>query len=98
MIRAALAVALLCALTIGAEARPAAVPCSPLFEAIHLCSKEITPQPNKRRHKSRFSASKEITPSYGAPSPSFGYSIGRPVRYIAGRLICALNVNAALAE
>lgn len=36
--------------------------------------------------------------SYGAPSPSIGYSISRPMRYIAGRLICAVNVNAALAE
>lgn len=36
--------------------------------------------------------------SYGAPSQSFGYSIARPVRYIAGRLICARNVNSALAE
>lgn len=36
--------------------------------------------------------------SFGAPSPSFGYSLGRPMRYIAGRLICAVNVNAALAE
>lgn len=36
--------------------------------------------------------------SYGAPSPSIGYSIGKPMRFIAGKLICALNVNAALAE
>lgn len=38
------------------------------------------------------------TASYGAPSPSLGYTISRPMRYIAGRLICAVNVNAALAE
>jgi hypothetical protein len=36
--------------------------------------------------------------AYGAPSPSFGYSIARPARYIAGRLRCAVNVNVALAE
>lgn len=36
--------------------------------------------------------------SYGAPSPSFGYSIAQPGRYIAGRLRCAVNVNSALAE
>jgi hypothetical protein len=36
--------------------------------------------------------------SYGVPSPSFGYSIARPVRYIAGRLVCSINVNSALAE
>lgn len=35
---------------------------------------------------------------YGAPEPSLGFSIARPARYIAGRLICALNVNSALAE
>lgn len=38
------------------------------------------------------------TAAYGIPSPSIGYTIGRPMRYIAGRLICAINVNAALAE
>jgi hypothetical protein len=37
-------------------------------------------------------------PSYGAPSPSFASAIARPIRYIAGRLVCALNVGAALAE
>ncbi len=39
-----------------------------------------------------------VTPSFGAPSPSLGYSIARPARYIGGRLVCALNVGAALAE
>lgn len=29
---------------------------------------------------------------------SSGYAIGQPARYIPGRLICAVNVNAALAE
>lgn len=37
--------------------------------------------------------------SYGAPVvQSTSYAIGRPGRYISGRLICAVNVNAALAE
>lgn len=37
-------------------------------------------------------------PSYGAPSPSIGYTIAKPLTFIAGRLKCALNLNAALAE
>lgn len=36
--------------------------------------------------------------SFGIPQPSFGYTVARPMRYIAGRLVCAINVNAALAE
>ena len=35
--------------------------------------------------------------SYGL-SPAFEQAIGRPMRYISGRLVCAVNVNAALAE
>lgn len=31
-------------------------------------------------------------------APSWQEAVGRPTRYIAGRLICAVNVNAALAE
>jgi hypothetical protein len=34
--------ALLCALTIGAEARPGAVSCAPLFDAMHLCSNQAS--------------------------------------------------------
>lgn len=41
---------------------------------------------------------KVVASAFGAPSPSIGYSIAKPARYIAGRLICAVNVNAALAE
>lgn len=41
---------------------------------------------------------RQVLSSYGTPAPSLGYSIARPARYIAGRLICALNVNSALAE
>lgn len=36
--------------------------------------------------------------SYGAPSPSIGYTVGRPARYVGGHLICAVNVGIALAE
>lgn len=35
---------------------------------------------------------------YDAPVADVGYSLARPARYIAGRLICAINVGAALAE
>jgi hypothetical protein len=59
-------------------------------------SKEINLRPNKHRHKSSFLATEEIT--HRDTAASFGHAISRPVRYIAGRLICALNVNAALAE
>ena len=31
-------------------------------------------------------------------APSWQESVGRPTRFIAGRLVCAINVNAALAE
>jgi hypothetical protein len=54
-------------------------------------SKEIGPKANNHRHKSHVLASKEIT-------PSLGYSLARPARYIAGRLICAVNVGSALSE
>jgi hypothetical protein len=33
-----------------------------------------------------------------AADVAFGSAISRPARYIAGRLICAINVNSALAE
>lgn len=61
------------------------------FEEINLPANNIS-------HLRTKTASKEINPSYGAPAPSLDYSIGRPARYIAGRLVCALNVGAALAE
>jgi hypothetical protein len=32
------------------------------------------------------------------PSPSIAYTIAKPLRFIAGKLKCALNLNAALAE
>jgi hypothetical protein len=40
---------------------------------------------------------KEIS-SFGVPAPDVGYGIARPARYIAGRLICVVNVGAALVE
>jgi hypothetical protein len=36
--------------------------------------------------------------TYGAPSPSLGYTIAKPLTFIAGQLRCAVNVGAALAE
>lgn len=37
--------------------------------------------------------------AYRGPAvPAASYAIGQPARYISGRLICAVNVNAALAE
>lgn len=59
--------------------------------------KEITQKANRRGHRSAVSAPKEIS-SFGVPVPDLAYSIARPARYIAGRLICAINVGAALAE
>jgi hypothetical protein len=56
--------------------------------------KEIT---HKANRPDKSAASKEIS-SFGIQSPDVGYSIARPARYIAGRLICAVNVGAALAE
>lgn len=58
---------------------------------------------NKTGHKlvasRQFSAAaREPVQGVAAVAPSVGYSIDRPMRYIAGRLVCALNVNAALAE
>ena len=43
-------------------------------------------------------AARRPVSSFGVSAPSLGYSIARPARYITGRLVCALNVNAALAE
>jgi hypothetical protein len=55
--------------------------------------------------RGRFRMATPPPPTFGAPSPSLEYvmrtgaeRVARPVRYIAGRLICAINVNAALAE
>lgn len=44
-------------------------------------------------------ASRTVEPAVLAALPATDLgSIARPVRYIAGRLICAINVNSALAE
>ncbi len=57
-------------------------------------SERRTQQPRQR------TADRPPTPDQSAfyAAPSIGYNIARPARYIAGRLICAVNVNAALAE
>jgi hypothetical protein len=57
---------------------------------------------------SRRARSRTATPpasAFGAPSPSLEYTmrtgaerVARPARYVAGRLICAINVGSALAE
>ena len=49
-----------------------------------------------RKASLRRGAAAAIGLSYSAPD--VGYSLARPTRYIAGRLICAVNVGAALAE
>ena len=38
------------------------------------------------------------TVSYASPTASFQEAVGRPSRFIAGHLVCAVNVGAALAE
>jgi hypothetical protein len=133
MLKTVLAVALLCALTINAEARErhktylAHPDCNVVFPCegvapsprglkiersmpFGAAQKVYTPRaavlsplyPKSRKISVRTAANKgqliSAVRTYGAPSPSFDYSIGRPARYIAGRLICAVNVNAALAE
>jgi hypothetical protein len=56
---------------------------------------------NVKMHRVRHSAIPLPRPQqvgYANPFQSFGAGVSRPVRYIAGRLICAVNVQAALAE
>jgi hypothetical protein len=62
----------------------------------------------ERRDKTsgaRFRVAIPPASTFGAPSSSLEYvmrtgadRVARPARYIAGRLICAINVNSALAE
>jgi hypothetical protein len=117
----ALASALLCALTINAEARQRhrTYLAHPDCNITMPCEGVTTSQRGERVVKamrgfgsaqkvykpraaavprSRVAAVRHEIPSYGAPRPSIEYSINRPARYIAGRLICAVNVGAALAE
>lgn len=65
--------------------------------------------PIKQRHSAPFVApakavlavpsARHFTANYYDVSPFGSHSqIGRPLRYIAGRLVCAVNVGAALAE
>jgi hypothetical protein len=109
MLRILFAAALICALTTAAEARHrhhyghhhqrqhivAVQPtCADMF-----CLFSTTPQPAARyADRSHWANARPAlvrqTVSYG----SFDYAIGRPSRFIAGRLACAINVNSALAE
>jgi len=66
-------------------------------QKVYTPAKEITHKASNSRHKSPALVAKEISPSY-APSPSLGAAISRPARFIAGRLVCAINVGVALAE
>jgi hypothetical protein len=90
---AILAGALLCALSINAEARQRkAVVADPGCNVLWPCE-GVAPSPRGEHIAKALgvgSAQKVYTPSFG--------SISRPIRYVAGRLICAINVNLALAE
>jgi hypothetical protein len=65
-----------------------------LFDGIR--SIRVTMHRDRTAHR-RAPVARQVA-SYGAPSPSLGYTLGKPSRYIAGRLICAINVGVALAE
>jgi hypothetical protein len=52
----------------------------------------------KKKYPRHYHVPPVTVASYGAPTPSVSYTLAKPVRYIAGRLKCAVNVNAALAE
>jgi hypothetical protein len=61
-------------------------------------AEEITLRSSKHKRLSRKRVSEEITPAIVDVMRIGAERIARPSRYIAGRLICAINVNAALAE
>lgn len=107
------AAALLCAFAFPAEARKLhASGLDPMCNVTMPCIPPTASTPAQVRETRGKYISREMgfgapaTPrrkrhgvqAYGAPSPSIGYSVGMPVRYIAGRLICAVNVGSALAE
>ena len=107
----ALASALLCALTVNSEARqhhpPACIETGPVM--VPACTgKDNNPFSGAvsikvTMHRERHAANPRPRLSrqevvYANPMQSFGSRIARPMRYIGGRLICAVNVNAALAE
>jgi hypothetical protein len=110
MNRIILAAALLCALTINAEARHkgAEQACVPTSDVMRPCAyqpsflagvKEIRVTMHRERHASNPRprlARQEVV--YANPIQSFSAGVSRPVRYIGGRLICAVNVGSALAE
>jgi hypothetical protein len=106
--------ALLCAFTINAEARPAKMhpmcnilwPCVTPYASTpdqvrtargRYIAREVGFGGPVVRRAVRTPKPRPAA-SYGAPSPSISYTIARPAGFIAGRLICAINVNAALAE
>ena len=111
MIRITLAAALLCALTSNAEARQRHRPivadpgCNVIFPCIGVAP---SPRGEMIARKVGFGTAQNVyTPRRESRSrrqvtaqPVFGgsYGISRPRRYIGGRLVCAINVNSALAE
>ena len=62
-------------------------------------SEGINLKASKIRHKSSISASEGITHQDTVQNiTGLSPAIARPIRYIAGRLICARNIGSALAE
>lgn len=112
MIRTILvAVALLCALAPTAEARraPATHPdCNRLWPCdfgsnflagmdtitVRMTREGTTRKAYKNRHSAHFQAVESITPY----NTNWASAVSMPSRYIAGRLVCAINVGQALAE
>jgi hypothetical protein len=112
------ACALLCALTINAEARqrhkatgmhpdcnvtmPCVAPSASTPEQVRVARGRYVARQlgfgSAIERRAVRAPKAQPAASYGVPSPSIGYSLSRPSRYIAGRLICAVNVGAALAE
>lgn len=68
------------------------------IRSIHVTMHRDRPSRHKAQKPASNDEAKWDVPSFGVPTPSFGYSVARPLRYISGRLICAINVNSALAE
>lgn len=117
MTRIILAVALLCAFSVNAEARQRHKPTGlhPLCNITMPCTAPYASTPAQSRWdrgtyierqtgiggprvKQRPRAAVEARERVAAVSPTIIGGIGMPIRYIAGRLVCALNINSALAE
>jgi hypothetical protein len=107
MLRSAiLASALLCALSVNAEARqrhrvmPACIETGTNLQPSCMGNDFLAGvkiRVTLKRVRSVPKVSIKHLDRHSGGQASFG-SIARPIRYIAGRLICAINVNAALAE